>query len=442
MRLLSEHDRVLGSTIGLELAREHPGYNVKQDGFASLTHFLRALPDLAVVGRQGADYLWGLAEDANIDVEVGLPELSSVGAWSSPASQELWLDRFTAKNFKSLVDLDIPLRRFNVLVGANGAGKTSILQGLFVLSRLRANHPSAIFSPVINRALTQLRTAGREGPVELGMADHARAVSLTYVGDPRPDTLVPDHRVIARTPEWTGEYSFKTILADLPSLESLPIMQAFGGTSIMRLDSRMLAAGSPVNGEYPRLAPDGSGLPSLLADLAATDRNRLDQVIAMSRAIVPALDDVRMPRRNLGSNDLGHGLEIRIHGHWIDASLASEGTLLVLGLMTCLQGPASTRLILIEGIDHALHPTAQQTLLRQLRELPSASGLQIICTTHSPYLLDAVDPEDVLVVRASPETGHTRCRRLVEHDKWSRWKTSMTAGEFWSFAGEDWLEAE
>lgn len=370
-----------------------------------------------------------------------MPELSSVGAWSRPASEELWIDRFWAKNFKSLVDLDISLQRFNVLVGANGAGKSSILQGLYFLSRLRTSHPSSIFSAERNRDLAQLRTAGREGSVELGFSDAVRGASLDYVGTPRPDTLVPEHRVQARTPGWEEQYDFKTVRADRPSLEYLPIMQAFGGGTILRFDSRKLAEPSEANRE-PRLLFDGFGLPSVLADLAATDRHRLDHVLAMTRAIVPAFGNVRMPRRPLEKNNLGHGLELEIHGHWLDASLASEGTLLVLGLMTFAHGLSSTRLVLIEDIDHALHPKAQQTLLRQLQALPETSNLQIVCTTHSPYLLDAVEPENVLVVRASPQTGHTRCRRLVEHDDWTKWRTSMSAGEFWSFVGEDWLESE
>ena len=100
-------------------------------------------------------------------------------------------------------------------------------------------------------------------------------------------------------------------------------------------------------------------------------------------------------------------------------------------------------MLLLDDIERALHPKAQRSLAEQLAAMTrSELGLQIVCTTHSPYLLDAVDPEDVLVVRASPDEGLTRCRRLVEHEAWDKWRSSMSPGEFWSYVGEDWLEAE
>lgn len=117
--------------------------------------------------------------------------------------------------------------------------------------------------------------------------------------------------------------------------------------------------------------------------------------------------------------------------------------MLVLGLMTIVHGLTNSRLLLMDDVDRALHPKAQRKLIKQLVELTKAAdGLQLVCTTHSPYLLDAVDAEDVLVARASPETGLARCRHLVEHEAWDKWRTSMTPGEFWSYVGEDWLESE
>lgn len=150
-----------------------------------------------------------------------------------------------------------------------------------------------------------------------------------------------------------------------------------------------------------------------------------------------------MPRQGLGDGRVGHDLELKLHGQWLDAQLASEGTLLVLGLMTIVHGVTSNRLLLMDNIERAHHPKAQRLLIERLAALTGPPfGLQILCTTHSPYLLDAVDPEDVLVVRASPETGHTRCQRLVEHDAWGEWRGTMKPGEFWSYVGEDWLEKE
>ena len=42
------------------------------------------------------------------------------------------IDKITIKNFKSVVDLELNLGRFNVLIGENGCGKSNILEGIAV----------------------------------------------------------------------------------------------------------------------------------------------------------------------------------------------------------------------------------------------------------------------------------------------------------------------
>ncbi|MGK3997677.1 hypothetical protein [Sorangium sp. So ce1024] len=66
--------------------------------------------------------------------------------------------------------------------------------------------------------------------------------------------------------------------------------------------------------------------------------------------------------------------------------------------------------------------------------------LQFVCTTHSPFVLDLFDAEDVRVLRTDAE-GLTHARKLTDHPEWAEWKGTLKAGEFWSYVGEDWLEA-
>ena len=40
------------------------------------------------------------------------------------------IDNIHIKNFKSIVDLTLDLGRFNVIIGANGCGKTNILEAI------------------------------------------------------------------------------------------------------------------------------------------------------------------------------------------------------------------------------------------------------------------------------------------------------------------------
>lgn len=78
-------------------------------------------------------------------------------------------------------------------------------------------------------------------------------------------------------------------------------------------------------------------------------------------------------------------------------------------------------------------------LLRQLAEAVAAPSLTVVATTHSPFVLDEVPTDCVRVVRLDDE-GHTHVAPLADAPAWKDWKGSMTAGEFWIYAGEDWLE--
>jgi hypothetical protein len=64
--------------------------------------------------------------------------------------------------------------------------------------------------------------------------------------------------------------------------------------------------------------------------------------------------------------------------------------------------------------------------------------LQIVATSHSPYLLDHFDAADVLVTALTAD-GSTACAPLSAHPDYDRWKGTTQAGELWSFLGEDWI---
>ncbi len=136
----------------------------------------------------------------------------------------------------------------------------------------------------------------------------------------------------------------------------------------------------------------------------------------------------------------GHQLVLDFKGAPdVPAPLASEGTLLVLGLLTALLTEPRPRLLLLDDIDKALHPRAQEELVKQLRKvLEIDPELQILATSHSPYLLDHFDPQEVLVTAIRPD-GSTGCAPLSDHPDADRWKRTTRAGELWSFLGEDWI---
>jgi predicted ATPase len=123
---------------------------------------------------------------------------------------------------------------------------------------------------------------------------------------------------------------------------------------------------------------------------------------------------------------------------WIPAEQLSEGTLLAIGLTTILRF-RPPRLVLLDDLDKALHPVAQRDLVQMIRRLADrARNVQIVATAHSPFVLDALKPEVVLVV-GSDSPGSSRVCRLDKHPAWEKKGQYLAAGEFWSAIGEGWV---
>ncbi len=117
----------------------------------------------------------------------------------------------------------------------------------------------------------------------------------------------------------------------------------------------------------------------------------------------------------------------------------SEGTLLVLGLLAALHASARPSLVLLDDLDRGLHPKAQKELITLLRGLLKTNAdLQIVATTHSPYMLDCMETKEVRMTDLGDD-GATVCAPLTSHPKFPKWKDEMTPGEMWSLFGEKWL---
>ena len=93
------------------------------------------------------------------------------------------------------------------------------------------------------------------------------------------------------------------------------------------------------------------------------------------------------------------GLQFRVHQMGV-----SSGTLRMLALMTALHTSAEAKLIGIEEPENYVHPTALSSFVEYLDD--ARENIQLVITTHSPLVLDALDdPKVVRVVRRNEQCG-------------------------------------
>ena len=320
------------------------------------------------------------------------------------------IETLSLRNFKVLRSVDVRLCPLTLIVGPNSSGKSTLLEALdYGVRRLVDN--SARSAPM---KLAALRSRLPRGPVLITLS--AKGKSQRY-----ELTLAEEGQE-----QFTGDSS---VLGD---------EDFFPAT--LDLDTKKLAEPSPARELIKTLPPDGSGLAWILAGLHLEAHSQFNEIVERLRAVVPAVQGLRIRPTTLDSKEVGYEILFDMKGgEGIPAWHISEGTLVTLALLVVLASPNPPDLVLIENLERGLHPKALQDLVRQIRTLQEQNPkLQVIATSHSPYLLDYLEADEILLTSLD-EDGYASVKPLTEHPEYDRWKDVMAPGEFWSTVGESWV---
>lgn len=357
------------------------------------------------------------------------------------------VSKLLIRNFKCLRDIQIALERFTVFVGPNASGKSSILQGLDLLClAFRQAGGMAVLGGVgfggipvrdVERELSQAVSRGSKDSVELA----AEAGGAWHRYRTHAPSSQPPAQHIAQA-KWEG-YG-PAVAPDLASnawkqwqpeqSRSAPLPLSV----LLRLEASKLVEAAPAAPDPSVMAPDGTGLHSALASMALHDPDSWHALQANLRRVIPTIRRLRHTKS--GNMQQPTALLFDTAGaESLPASQVSEGTLLVLGLLAALHAAGRPSLVLLDDLDRGLHPKAQKELIALLRVLLEANrDLQIVAATHSPYMLDSMEPNEVRMTQLNDE-GSTVCAALTRHPKFQKWKDEFHSGEMWSLFGEKWL---
>ena len=111
-----------------------------------------------------------------------------------------------------------------------------------------------------------------------------------------------------------------------------------------------------------------------------------------------------------------------------DHHQVSDGMLKLLAYIVAVNLP-NTNLVCFEEPENFVHPRLLELILEILRE----SGKQVVLSTHSPYILDHVKPEEIIVFEK--KNGRTDARRIEDVERIKKHLEEIGMGEMW-YAGE------
>ncbi len=368
------------------------------------------------------------------------------------------LEKLIFHNFKShkSTELNFDSSRLHGLVGKNSAGKTSVLQALHNLSKL------------VNSRLFG-RTFINENSPQFLTTIGEKYMSLTASGfwkDPNQDNWEISYSWKQdNSKRWIPKTSWK-ICENEDSFEKETYIkypdifcEYFQPIVYLKLVASNLAKPAYSDEVTPRFEFDGSGLAPTLDFLRDEAPDKFQLIEEKLSRIVPNVRKVGIKRAKVPvirkrlievdgksisyeENQEMTGQEVILDmntGERIPAHAISEGTMLTLGLLTVLMNPNQPNLVLLDDVEQGLHPKAQRELMTVFKEIIAENpNLQIIFSTHSPYIIDALAPSQVHILNNS-KSGFTMSKRLDEHPDVEWAKETLTTGEFWDAEGEDWV---
>lgn len=354
------------------------------------------------------------------------------------------VDKLTVKGFKSIRSLeDFHLRKLNILIGANGAGKSNFVS-LFTLLRAIATQELELAVKKGGGADVQLFLGPKitkKIEVELHFGVNGYRFSLEPTADNR--LVFSDERVLfsgafGPTRESLGRGHFESKLKDLKEAPGATAQHGIPYYVFRSVESWTVyhfhdtSESAPVrrqgtSRDYEKLRPDAANLAAFLLHLRERDSQRYELIRESIRLVVPFFDDFRLRPEGLGKDTVVQ-LEWSQRGsdYPFHPSQLSDGTLRFICMTTALLQPRPPATMLFDEPELGLHPYALSVLAGLLRQ--AATRTQVIVSTQSTTLIDHFDPEDVVVV--DRKEGASTFDRLESRDL-EEWLKQYSLGELW-----------
>lgn len=380
------------------------------------------------------------------------------------------------ENFKALRSSGVvKLKPLSVIIGNNGSGKSSLLEAVETYIRIltdgvdEAMKPWQGFEHIWHKSaqtgkFSNAHLDKKPNPMKLTLnleLDKTKAkVSIAVNAADQGNFLYLQHEegVLGNQTEFVRKATGRnpnqslgivsssdlqsSIEAALKSVDTahslLPYLGAFDPVTrhlrtclFMRLNPEVIAQLQSVSrsGQRVQLASDGSNIAEYLIDLRGRSPSAFEQITQALRYVLPYASDVEPKVLDAGIIRRSY-VQLLESKYEIPGWLMSSGSLRVLPLIATLLDPDPPPVVFIEEVENGLDPRTVGLVVDLMRSAAQSGRSQIIATTHSPYLLDMLDLDDVMLCERGakgPEFSWPASRREM-----AVWRQNFMPGRLYT----------
>lgn len=381
------------------------------------------------------------------------------------------LTRIKVTNFKALKDVDLPLRQRNVLIGPNKSGKSTLLQVLNTLTSLmNQGDLNQVFAGQlgfqnwlwkgVEDGNIAIEIWGDTPPQQKGAEESRHFHYAIAIGLDALRTLTVKEELLEVTNSSTGktvklidarmgagaarradgEFVFKDPSApgkpflsyEIPGWEADELRKYIQQWQFFRFIPELPKLNAPQSSAQPFLDTTGAQLSSWLHTFNANAPEAFRRVVEAAREAFPEIESLATPVTQAGTTFLTTTERGLISP--VPVFHASDGEIKFLQLLSIIFSPFGASLIAIEEPENHLHPRLVELLIEtadRVRTEVAPYNSQVFATTHSPFLVDRLDPEDVVVVEKV--NGATKFTRVADTKNLKRLleEGELSFGQLW-----------
>lgn len=351
------------------------------------------------------------------------------------------LDTIRIAGYKSIRDQDLELDSLNVLIGANGAGKSNFIETFRLLNQI-VSHQLQVWVGQAGGA-DRLLHFGRKVTDEIRFHLHfgRNAYRCALVPTSSDSLIFSDETVFYHDERYAEPYEQylrsghkETALHEAIATTSRTtiadhVRRAFESWKIYHFHDTSASARVKQTGDLDdnhQLRPDAGNLAAFLYRLQETEPDQLRTIVDTIKAVTPFFGAFNLRPDRLNPRKIKLEWQENGSDSYFDAHALSDGTLRFICLATLLMQAELPSTILLDEPELGLHPYAI-TLLAELLH-SAATKTQVVVSTQSVTLVNQMSPDHVIVVdRDGPESIF---RRLGDEDLMD-WMDEYALGDLW-----------